>query len=88
MKEHEERKYRTKDETLRQKAIQLERQEEADRAGGDDSKDGESKKGRKKEQRARCKLYDEWKIQFDNDTSEKKQVRPGQTAAASGCDGA
>jgi hypothetical protein len=72
--EHEERKYRTKEETTRQKVIQLDRQAEADRMGGDDGKDATAAKARKKEQRARCTLYDEWLPQFQNDASDKKQA--------------
>lgn len=68
----EERKYRTKEETTRQKVIQLDRQAEADRVGGDDSADGESRKRMKKEGRARCGLFKEWLAEHQKDVQDKK----------------
>jgi hypothetical protein len=70
----EERKYRTKEETARQRVIKLDRQAEADRAGGDDTKDGEAKKRMKNENRVRCNLYKDWLPQFKGDGSEKKDM--------------
>ena len=68
----EERKYRTKEETNRQKVIKLDRQAEADRIGGDDSADAEAKKRLKKESRARCSLFKEWAAQYEADQGDKK----------------
>jgi hypothetical protein len=72
VKESEERKYRTKEETLRQQVIKLDRQAEADRIGGDDSEDAESKKRLKKESRARCSLFKDWLAEYEKDAQDKK----------------
>ncbi len=72
VKDSEERKYRTKEETTRQQVIKLDRQAEADRIGGDDSKDAESYKRLKKENRARCSLFKDWLVEYEKDTQDKK----------------
>lgn len=72
VKASEERKYRTKEETTRQQVIKLDRQAEADRIGGDDSKDAETMKRLKKENRARCSLFKDWLVEYEKDVQDKK----------------
>ena len=55
--EFEKRKYRTKEEELRQKLIRLDKQAELDGEFGNDSESAQKRQRIKKEQRTRCSLF-------------------------------
>jgi hypothetical protein len=69
--ESETRKYRTKEEERRGKMIKLDKQAELDSQFGSGSDDAKRARRRRKENRKRCSLYNEWLERFEKDTSDK-----------------
>ena len=65
------RKYRTKEEDRRGKMIILDKQAEVDSQFGSGSDDAKRARRRRKENRQRCSLYNEWLINFEKDESEQ-----------------
>ena len=70
----ERRKFRTKEEEIRQKQIVADRQATMDTAQGSEDPNKKRQKRMEKENRARCKVYKEWAKEWKRDGDKAKQT--------------
>ena len=75
VEEYSRRKYLTATEKLTAKQLRADKQEELDQGYGSQGAESAVKRARfKKEQKARCKVFAEWRVEFEKDDSSKKKT--------------
>eukprot|EP00941_MAST-03F_sp_MAST-3F-sp1_P005259 g5259.t1 len=69
----EDRKYRTREDELRQKLLKLDKQAELDKLSGDTSESAERKRRYRRESRTRCTLYKQWVVEYAKSKDDAKK---------------